>query len=104
MLERLFLQTRGISTPKLHSQLNATSRRSDVINKSTLRDNCQKYQECETALWKIHRSRLVKHITPTNRHCEFVILGRPLVFEGPFATPNNDKGTQLLRHTLDHEK
>ena len=69
---KTFLQTRGISTPKLFSQLNATSRRSDVINKSALRDNWQKYQECETALWKIHGSRLVTHIIAKNRHYEFV--------------------------------
>ena len=47
---KAFLQTRGISTPKLHSQLNATSRRSDIISKSALRNDWQKYQECETAL------------------------------------------------------
>ena len=80
---------------------------SDVSNKSPLRNTLKKYRECETALWK-KNSRLVTQITAKNRHSEFVnpkkILGRPMVFGGPFTNPNNDRVTKFLRHTLDHEK
>ena len=53
-------------------------------------------------------SRLTTQITAKNLQSEFVnptkILGRPMVFEGPFTNPNNDRVTKFLRHTLDHEK
>ena len=48
---------------------------------------------------KKKNSRLVTQITAKNRHSEFVnptkILGRPMVFEGPFTNPNNDRVTKF---------